>query len=854
MKLSALRRVFLPMVLGTPLAVAGGWLTFDAFLRPVMERSARSALEHADLKGVEAKLNFYTATLRGTVPSPEARDAAEQTLNITGGWGLRVRPDDNRLKVPPALSTVEVSDTGLRAIGWVKDESEREALLDVALRQGGFERDQVDVSEVQVYPFVLSTGAGVIAGSTMATAREVSGMAWLRSFWESMPKVPRVEGAPEASRLQLHGRVPSSTERSKLVKWIAKLRPDLKVDGSAISLDPKVRATILPKEGEVPSPDSWLGPLWTSLTVRPSLQLTAATDDTEASLSGLVPSSEDWAAVRSTQLAGNLRSSPVVVPNPEEDLPAANLAGLVKVVSGLHDGFLEYASTGLTIRGEGDAQKLDALRAIDLAPLPNELVHVDVKQPDPGRLNGILDGANLVLRGVAPDTATRDALVAWVRFVRPDLNVDPAKLTIDPMVTRWSAPPLPDQPGTKFPDIETTYPWLRKLAKLLRTGPTLHYRATDGASPASLSWFGPTDLRWVSSIAAAAVTGGESNLSSLRPGGRTSPMISVDDAPAPTILGQLIGAVSSLRGGELSYNPDAGLTIRGEVTPAQEQVLLAIGAGRMDPAKVHFELKQVRSNPDAPSAAANFCAVWLDGTLSLSGAIPDDDARETILGALKEGGHRARIDVAALEVKSGKRFPSPALVADLANRFVSAPGNRIFSLTETALNLSGEVTSELIRDWKPVVDRFAQGGFGAVPAWTIYPSIYHFPSRRGGASLPPSVRDHLSRLLASNEIVFEPASAVLPPAEMEKIEAIRAALQSAGPNAKLIAGCHPESAGDAAQNETLNRRRTEAVIEALTASGELSAAQFRIETFGIVPPSGPGSGETQPRRVELLLQ
>ena len=203
MKRSVVRRILLPLVAGTILATFGGWWFFETFVAPVVSKTAKRTLRDGKHKGVEARVNFYTVSLRGNVASPAAREAAQTSLNLTGGWGLRARTADTRVKVPPSLTMVEVSAAGLRAIGWVKDETEREALLDLALRQGGFERDLVDVSEVQVYPYVTPTGAGAISVSTPATAREVSGMAWLRGFWESLPKVPRLEGIPDGRNLRL---------------------------------------------------------------------------------------------------------------------------------------------------------------------------------------------------------------------------------------------------------------------------------------------------------------------------------------------------------------------------------------------------------------------------------------------------------------------------------------------------------------------------------------------------------------------------------------------------------------------------------------------------------------------------
>ncbi len=856
MKRSVVRRILFPLVAGTALATFGGWWFFEAFVNPVVSKTAKKILRDGKHKGVEARINYYTVSLRGNVSSPAAREAAQAALNQTDGWGLRARTADNRVKVPPSLTMVEVSAAGLRAIGWVKDETEREALLDLALRQGGFDRDQVDVSEVQVYPYVTPTGAGSISVSTPATAREVSGMAWLRGFWESLPKVPRLEGTPEGRNLRLRGRVATEDDRKAVTKWVTSIRPDLKVDGSRIDLDPQTRPITLPAAKSAPDPDSWLEPLASALTVRPSLRFRAPTETSSPSLSGLIPASENWSTTLNPEnFGGDLKISPVVVPNPDEDLTATKLAALIKVVAGLHEGVMEYAATGLTIRGEGDPKQLDALRAIDLDPLLPELTKIEVKMPEPGRLSGILDGTNLLIRGTAPDEATRDALVAWIRFVRPDLSVDAGGLTIDPMVVRWTAPVIPDTPGPAFQDVEVSHPWLRKIVSVLRTGPSLHFLAGNEDQPATFTWFGPSDLTWASTLAAAAAASGQPNLSGLRPGGKTSPLISDASAPAPTILGQLIGAVASLPEGELIYHPDTGLTIRGLATPAQEQVILTICTGRMDPARVHIELRPPPVDADVPRDVSTLGGFWHEGTLSFYGTVPNAEAEALILAAMRESGHRIRVDASAIELREGPRFPSPTHVAELAIRLASVPGTRRFTFGETSVTVSGEVTQSLLREWKPVFDKLAQGGFGESPRWEIYPSIYHFPSYSRGPGLSPQVRDRLSELLAANEILFAAGSATLSESEQAKLSTIAFALQELTVPVKVVAGAHGEAHGAPAQNTALNRARVEAVVEGLTQLGT-GSTQFVIEEFGSAPTANDHGSESAikpARRVELLL-
>jgi hypothetical protein len=385
------QRILLPLVAGTFLATCGGWWTFEALVAPAVAKSAKKTLREGGHQGVESRIQFFTVALRGNVASPAAREAAQAALHPTGGWGLRARAADNRIKVPPTLTTVEVSATGLRATGWLRDETEREALLDLALRQGGFERDQVDVSEVQVYPYVTPTGTGAISLSTPATAKEVSGLAWLHPFWESLPKIPRLEGSPEGRFLRLRGRVASEADRTAATKWIQSIRPDLKVDGSRIDLDPRTRPIRLPKPMTAPDPDSWIAPITSTLTTRPSLRFRAASAHAPASLSGLIPPSPAWAATLNPQRkwGGTLKVSPVIRPNPEEDLSPAILASLIEAVSVLREGSLDYSPEELLIRGEGDATQIGALKDIDLEPFLPDLIRIEVKTPDPARPVGV---------------------------------------------------------------------------------------------------------------------------------------------------------------------------------------------------------------------------------------------------------------------------------------------------------------------------------------------------------------------------------------------------------------------------------------------------------------------------------
>lgn len=381
MNRSAVRRVVLPMVVGTVLATCAGWWTFEALLAPTVQRTLRNRLRAEGHQGVEARVRFFTVSLRGILPTPAAREAVEATCNPTGGWGLRARAVDNRIKVPPSLTTVEVTSDGLRATGWVRDETEREALLDLALRQGGFERDQIDVSGVQVFPCVIPTGSRAISLSTPATARVVSGLDWLHPLWDAMPKMPRLEGNPEGRALRLRGRVATEVERESTIRWVASIRPDLKVDGSRIELDPRTRPLQLPAAGSPPPPDSWLQPLANGLAARPSLRFRAAHQNAPASLSGLVPAAGDWVNTLNPQgkWGSHLKVSPVIRPNPEEDLAPATLASLIHAVSGLREGLLEYEPGGLLIQGEGDPGQIKALRAIDLEPFLPDLTRIEVR-------------------------------------------------------------------------------------------------------------------------------------------------------------------------------------------------------------------------------------------------------------------------------------------------------------------------------------------------------------------------------------------------------------------------------------------------------------------------------------------
>ncbi|MBU6260342.1 MAG: OmpA family protein [Burkholderiales bacterium] len=99
------------------------------------------------------------------------------------------------------------------------------------------------------------------------------------------------------------------------------------------------------------------------------------------------------------------------------------------------------------------------------------------------------------------------------------------------------------------------------------------------------------------------------------------------------------------------------------------------------------------------------------------------------------------------------------------------------------------------------------------------------------------------------KVYFDLGSAALPPAAAATLKAVLAAVDQAGPGARIVlAGFHDPS-GDAAQNEELAKQRALAVRAALQAVG-LDAARVLLHK----PESTTGNGAaTEARRVEIRL-
>ncbi len=243
-----------------------------------------------------------------------------------------------------------------------------------------------------------------------------------------------------------------------------------------------------------------------------------------------------------------------------------------------------------------------------------------------------------------------------------------------------------------------------------------------------------------------------------------------------------------------------------------------------------------------------------DGTLELTGAIPDEAAHQTLLADLKAAAPEAKV-IDQLVVVPGIKAPPATLVGSIAGQLASAPGHRTFAFTDKGFTVGGEVTDALLEAWAPAFKKLAASGLKrSEPQWEFSPSVFHFPSRKVGEGLDPAVVAPLVEALKANNIFFASGRSDIRSKEEEKITALIEAIRAVKQKVRFVIGGHSDARGDPEFNQLIGVRRAENVLAALKAGG-LNTEDFTVEGFGpskIV--NGPPESYAASRRVEILVR
>jgi outer membrane protein OmpA-like peptidoglycan-associated protein len=243
-----------------------------------------------------------------------------------------------------------------------------------------------------------------------------------------------------------------------------------------------------------------------------------------------------------------------------------------------------------------------------------------------------------------------------------------------------------------------------------------------------------------------------------------------------------------------------------------------------------------------------------EGTLELTGPIADEATRQSLLDKIKSEAPDAKV-IDKLVVVAGTKTPSPTAIGAIAGQLAAASGKRSFALSENGFTMGGEVTDALLEKWAPAMKSLAANRIKRGDTlWDFSPSVYHFPSRKVGEGLDPTVVGPLVEVLKANNIFFGSGRSDFKSDQRVKIANIIEAVKAVKGNVRFIIGGHADARGDPEYNQIISQERAKNVLDALKEGG-LNTESFSLEAFGpskIV--NGPPESYAASRRVEVLVR
>ena len=182
-------------------------------------------------------------------------------------------------------------------------------------------------------------------------------------------------------------------------------------------------------------------------------------------------------------------------------------------------------------------------------------------------------------------------------------------------------------------------------------------------------------------------------------------------------------------------------------------------------------------------------------------------------------------------------------------QFFGISGDRGFSLSPSGVELQGNATPFMLRDWSSF---FGKLGLQPQSKMKVFPSQYHFPDYQKESQLSAQELSGYDAVLSANNIYFETGSSDVSEVELVKVQALAEYLNSHMGKAKFVMGGHADATGNMATNLQLSRQRAESVLARL---GELGVDKslFSIVPFGASKAQGQGSSAAD-RRVEILIK
>ena len=192
---------------------------YQGWQRETVLAQCRERLKKAGLVSVEVTLDHFDAVITGTCALPGDRDKAQ--MLVTSIRGLRVKPEDNRIRVP-ARVTATIQGHELRLSGWLATDGQRAEV--VRLMQAA--RPDLEVKDAGV-----RTSAHVELPPD-AKIQEGSLPTVYASLMESvrLPALLSITG--DGQHYVFKGSLPSEQQRDAIVAAAKASAPDVVIDAS----------------------------------------------------------------------------------------------------------------------------------------------------------------------------------------------------------------------------------------------------------------------------------------------------------------------------------------------------------------------------------------------------------------------------------------------------------------------------------------------------------------------------------------------------------------------------------------------------------------------------------------------
>ncbi|MDB6137556.1 MAG: hypothetical protein JWO94_628 [Verrucomicrobiaceae bacterium] len=201
-------------------AVVMEW-RFQHGQRQGLEAAARERLVQAGLEQVVLTLDHFDAVLSGACSDPAGRDRAQAL--VAGVRGIRVKPEDNQIRVPAKLSA-GIQARELSLTGWLPSEKQRSEIVRLVKAW----RPEMEVTE-QGVRISSHVDLGPAAGGPEGNLPKV-----FSTLLESIRLPASLNISGDGHRYIFNGSLPSEALREAVIHAAHESAPSLEIDASGL--------------------------------------------------------------------------------------------------------------------------------------------------------------------------------------------------------------------------------------------------------------------------------------------------------------------------------------------------------------------------------------------------------------------------------------------------------------------------------------------------------------------------------------------------------------------------------------------------------------------------------------------